>query len=545
MIPKGRFSGFGATRDTAKRAILALSRSNFGKLRFMIVNLQYRRERDLNSVGQPGVERQAKKELIIWIAFICLILLGLAHRYNNYNFIVNSLWAEDGPIFFNGAQDRGLASLAAPYAGYLHVYARAFALVATIFPLSALPYVYFSGWLLSIVLVFWAIRRIVPSCGSEWVNAATAVIAVGLMLYQPHSGETILSLTNAQWWLALILAMICCFPTRFGPRCLPLVAVISLTGPFSILYFPVAAFIGMREKQWRIPLVVCAGAAIQIYFLLTSPRAIGQADGNIYHWITAIVTFLTFGIKSWVVRIAAIAFWVLLTVSLFRADMNRRMLVACAAIVYAAGLYSIKDMPSVISPIGNGSRYFVVPYALSIAYVMLQARRGDRFAIFAAILLAVPVANRINKNFPQEARFYEQYVALLKYESSLKIPLAPSVPGNDWPLEIRNQNVLNASNFAVEPTRVDQKTFNLSAESCSEADGVAVVLDAVQSLPGPVVVEWFSPEVKPSSARRSYPAGSNRIQIAFEKEKAPIDIRLIFAAEGGEAEVSNVKVICL
>lgn len=511
----------------------------------MITNPRNRREKDLNSVGQPGVERQLNKELMVWFVFICLVYVGLAHRYDHSNFIVNSLWAEDGPIFFNGAQDLGLASLVAPYAGYLHVYARAFALLATIFPLSALPYVYFSGWFLAIILVFWAIRRLVPFHESERAGAATAIITVVLMLYQPHSGETILSLTNAQWWLALVLAMMCCYPARFGLRALPLVALISLTGPFSILYVPVAAFIGIREKQWRILLVVCAGAVIQIYFLLTSPRAIGHADGNVHHWVTAALTFLTFGIKSWAVRVAAVGFWILLFISFFRADMNKRLLLICGGVVYAAGLYSIKDMPAIITPIGNGSRYFVVPYALSIAFVALQVHRGERLAIFAAILLAIPIANRLNKNFPQEPRYYEQYVELSKYESNLKIPLAPSVPGNDWPLELRNQHVQDSSSFAVQPVRVAQRSFRLSTNSCGGAEGAAVVLDAVQSLAGEVAVEWVSSDGQKHTTRRSYPAGNNRIQIAFKKPKVPVEITLVFAMEGGEAEVSNARLVCL
>ncbi|ALM85298.1 hypothetical protein [Bordetella sp. N] len=498
----------------------------------------------MDAVGQPAVSGKFKKELVVWIVFICLLSLGLIHRYGHYNFIVNSLWAEDGPIFFNGEKYYGLASLVTPYAGYLHVYARVVALLATLFPLSALPYVYFSGWLLAPLLVFWALRKIVIFNGSESVSAATSIIAVSLMLYQPHNGETFLTLTNAQWWLAMALAIMCCHPSRFGRRTLPLVGLISLTGPFSILFAPVAALVGLRERKWHIFLVVAAGAIVQIYFLLTSPRAIGHADGDLSHWMAALFTFLTFGIKSTVVKVAAIGFWLALSISLFRADVNRRLLVACAIIVYAAGLYSIKYAPSVISPIGNGARYFVVSYALAIAYVVLQVQKKERIAILAAVLLAFPIANRLNKPFPQESRFYEQYVALAEYEPALTIPLAPAVPGNDWPLDVRNTKVEDASRFTVQAVPIEQNAFRLAAKTCDGGNGVAVVADAVQALPGEVAVEWLSSDGFSHAARRSYPAGKIRVQIAFGKEKGPVDVKLVFAKQESPVEVSNVKVIC-
>ncbi|OZI32053.1 hypothetical protein CAL29_29910 [Bordetella genomosp. 10] len=499
----------------------------------------------MESVGQHGVKGRFRFDLLIWLVFIGLTSLGLIHRYGFHDFIVQSLWAEDGPIFFNGAQTYGVGSFVTPYAGYLHVYARFFALVAGIFPLIAVPYVYFSGWLCAVLLAFWAFKRVVPDSNAGIAGAATAVVGMGMMLSQPHGGETFLTLTNAQWWLAIALALICCHPSRFGARTLPLVAVMSLTGPFSILYAPVAAFVGWREKQWRIASVVLAGAAIQVFFLLTSPRAVGHADGDLHHWTAALLTFLKFGIQKPAVGIAGMAFWVLLLLSLYKTSVNRLMLIVCAVVVYAAGLYSIKNMPSVISPIGNGSRYFVVPYALVIACVALQVQQKKWIAILAAIFLVVPVASQINKRFPQEDRYYEQYAALSKYEPNLTIPLPPVIPGNDWPMDIRNRQVRDASNHSVLPARVDQRTFRVAANVCGGAKGAAVVADAVLPVPGEVAVEWVSAGGQNHSARRSYPAGSDRIQLAFAKEDEPVQVMLTYSAAGAAMEVSNVKLICL
>lgn len=190
------------------------------------------------------------------------------------------LWAEDAPIFIKEGFELGARAIITPYAGYLHAVPR------------ILVYVY--TWWGSVIstphaFVWLTTSATVVSCLYLWVIAARYLPRAGAYLIGlspvlvPHNGEAWLNITNLQWVLApVLLAMIwdCTQRTdanRIFGRCVA-VCLLSLTGPFSILFSPVAllGIVAQLKRSGRrigcLPLLVVVGCGvIQLATLVTSP----------------------------------------------------------------------------------------------------------------------------------------------------------------------------------------------------------------------------------------------------------------------------------
>lgn len=106
--------------------------------------------------------------------------------------IARYLWAEDATIFISQAQSLGLASLWQPYAGYLHLYPRLVALLASQFPLIYTPALFFSGWLLAYIFAFSILIHRALQAG---IAPLPLAILVFLISIQPNLGEVFFTIT--------------------------------------------------------------------------------------------------------------------------------------------------------------------------------------------------------------------------------------------------------------------------------------------------------------------------------------------------------------
>src|SRR5262249_41872673 len=170
------------------------------------------------------------------VAFgISLAILIL--RYPTSLLAAEPLW-EDGPVFYLGGFD-GLASLARPYQGYLHVAARLVAIVAASIPPALAPLLMNGVTILATARVAAFIardrpRRAVPD------RRIRLALAIGFVL-MPAAQDLTWHLVYLQWTLAFfLLARVVAddpsprwvWPDRVA------VATTALTGPFSILFAP-------------------------------------------------------------------------------------------------------------------------------------------------------------------------------------------------------------------------------------------------------------------------------------------------------------------
>ncbi|MDP3073385.1 MAG: hypothetical protein Q8N18_24045 [Opitutaceae bacterium] len=212
---------------------------------------------------------QARFTLTALAGFALLLFLRKPHTLTT-----PQLWAEDGSIFLMQADQLGTGAFTTPYMGYLHTLPR---LIAAIAPRLLDPAwwpafyngVAFTIWLLVIARLF-SPRLELP--GKPWL--ALAFLAV------PHSGEVMGSITNLQWItaFALLLQPLMAAPRtgleRLGDRAV--LAVLALTGPFSILFAPLFAWRWWRDREGdslAALLIVAGGAALQGWFVIaTGPR---------------------------------------------------------------------------------------------------------------------------------------------------------------------------------------------------------------------------------------------------------------------------------
>lgn len=475
------------------------------------------------------------------ILFILAAITIMAFRYGTLHYVSNSLWAEDGPVFYQDASEYGLASLLKPYAGYLHLYPRLVAILSMVFPASLIPFVFFGGWLASIVLLFWTLRR---ALADRPHYAALAFIIPLLAIMQPHSGETFLSLTNAQWWLASSLAVIASMPWMFGRRVTPIAVVLSLTGPFSVLIFPVAAIQCWRHKRYALLIAMAVGAAAQVAMLLSNPRPSQELDQNIYHWLSNIELFFTFGGASTFVTTISVVFWVGFLISMIRPAAGSYALISCAFFIYAASMYSLKGMPAEISPINNAARYFVIPYTLIVIAALINMRIEKPLYVLPCIALVAVFIGSFHKSTQADMN-YSAYAKLSAFERRIMIPIAPFVEGQQG-FYIHVNNSAPKAATAANPVPLEDGRALIAKGICAGKRGVGFAADLTVNPAGYVTLYWKDDnDTEYKSVRRWYSKGSQRIQFAFPKGKRPVELQIHSTTPITSASLSNAVTACL
>ncbi len=468
--------------------------------------------------------------------FIVTILLILAARYHSIDFVQRSLWAEDGNVFFNGANLLGLRSLFEPYAGYLHLYPRLIALASTALALSATPYVYFFGWVMAFVLMRWTISV----AFSESENAKKIAFFVPIfLLLMPHSGETFLTLTNAQWWIAISLAIMVSAPEKFGKGTLTILVLMVLTGPFCILFAPICLIRSIQVKKYWVLAAIVLGAAIQLYFLTASPRPSQALDPDISHWLIFLKNVILFGDRNFLTLIASLAFWASTTTIVLKADFRYKALLACAVAALLASAYAMKGSVGILSPYGDGSRYFVIPFAL-IVVATFSCKIHGRALLIACISLSFIFLNS-KRVLPQADMNFTAYVLLSKYETTL-IPLAPRSP---FPLGF----YLQAESGITRPNQdsnyqVVDSMAKLEIKSCGNSRAVGVVA-TVELLHAGNVTLRIMQNGSVKEEVRNYPSGVQRIQLATKKSSGAADFEITSESGVLASGPIKAKLICM
>jgi hypothetical protein len=182
-------------------------------------------------------------------------------------------YAEDGRFWYAQAYNLGwIYSLKLPDGGYLNTLPRLFAGISLLFPLWVAP--------LLMNLAGAAIEAL-PICAllsarcRNWGSLRLRIVMALVYLLMPRSLELNIVLTNAQWHL-VILEILLAFgapPRRWIGRVSDIVlfAVGSISGPFSILLFPLVLLFWQRSRQVWTPVIATllgVGASIQLYIFL-------------------------------------------------------------------------------------------------------------------------------------------------------------------------------------------------------------------------------------------------------------------------------------
>lgn len=325
------------------------------------------------------------------------------------------LWAEDGKVFLLGAYDLGARSLITPNAGYLHTIPRLIALAySKVFPIehAARPFAWVSAAILCAVCayLFSFARKVM---GLPYAAAfALAPVLVS------NSGEVWLTITNLQWVIAPAL-LILLWEEFFvaeghgwtdGARGAAIV-LMTLTGPFGLLFAPLVVFGAMVSRGFRRPLTAAAYAVAvcaQIYMLHGSPPTFAPAGephhvliGYLYFpWERQFLHHVVLDLlipDRWVAlrehRQAVAGVLTLACAACLTMAEGRFKAAGWALTAAAVGLWMIGILRSGIwsfelTSNGNGARYFYVPYVF-LMWAMILAAASPRRAVARVVSTAM------------------------------------------------------------------------------------------------------------------------------------------------------------
>jgi hypothetical protein len=204
-------------------------------------------------------------------------------------FVRPQFWAEDGMLFLDNRL-HGIAALKLPAAGYLFTIPRLVAFVAGAFPIWLAPWIYNYAALAAALLLVGLVTS--PRSDMPYKPLLAAAIVV-----VPAGFEVLMNLVNSQWLYPIGVAVMLHMrapETRLGAFAeYVFLALVGVTGPFSIFLCPIALalYFAKRERRLMIFSVILAiCAVVQMTYIARSGGVPDVASPALYSptlWITA------------------------------------------------------------------------------------------------------------------------------------------------------------------------------------------------------------------------------------------------------------------
>lgn len=528
------------------------------------------------------------KSKLFFISYLVALIVVL-FKLGSTN-ITDTLWAEDGVIFINEARTHGINSILKTYAGYLHVIPRIVAYIAVNINSSFTPYIFFMFWLVALAFFIYVLTKVSEDYG---LKAPTILLVTLFSIAQPNSGEVFFTITNAQWVLGCALALLVISNSNLkSSRTLYLALVcIGLTGPFSLIFFPLVFMRLAFQKDFRhhrgfyTIIIVCA--LIQGLTIFLSQRITKtHFDTNYQHWIHAILVFVSFGSINIFSNIASLVFWMSLihtistrifarniksnydTERIFYFIINSDVFYFITAIllIYSTSLIANMNAPHIINPLGGGDRYFFIPYFLLIFISFLVAKENTK--ALSLIVISLTILTYINfKPIHRSNMQYASFAALSKMKNNVTIPINPST--NSFPswsilplfnpeklssgiieknLEINSSiliNVINDNNQLLPKTNDPSIIFDITKQ-CIKSEHIGISINLTRNTDDVIQLFWSRDLVfsETQSMKRFYPAGN--IEAIFAIPYANVNfIRIDPQSNIGEFLVHKVTLTCI
>lgn len=384
-----------------------------------------------------------------WILIVCvgaaLLFLRSPHTITHPQF-----WAEDGTFWYADAYNHGgFASTLHSYGGYFQTISRLAAWVSLAVPLHSAPLVF--NIIALCIQLFPAILLLSGRFDVLIPDKRIRYVCALLVLVMPNTAEIHGNITNSQWYLALsaFLIVIASAPETKRGKIFDFFVLLlsSLSGPFSLFLFPVAA-IAWYARRTRAHLAhvvaIAIGGALQglSIFILNQAGRLHMApafDVKLVFAVFArqIIFGPLLGAKGYV--------WALAHVPGFTIIVLAITIVALICLVYAAVKASLEIklallfgaaifVVSLLSPTGDfsqtsalvifsrsssGIRYWLIPMVASIAaFVWCATRARNKCIKYACGTLLFASVIGVVADFRHANRFE---VSLMSAEQELKV----------------------------------------------------------------------------------------------------------------------------
>lgn len=353
--------------------------------------------------------------LLLTAAWTALAALLFAHYPRSI--VAAEFWGEDGPVWYAQAYNLGFASLLIPEGGYLNTLQRLLALLAQPFELAKAPTIMAAMALA--LQVTPAVYLLSKRLDKEWPSLSGRLAFAVLFVIMPNATETSVTVTNSQWYLALLALLIVAGDVprgKIGCAVDVLVLLVSgLSGPFCIILLPIAAHRACRcpteERSQRIGRLVLLAvtATIQCLFILQGGRSVGPL-GATPHLLFTIIAMVplqaTVGQEGFMglVRHGLLNnFWfpfacTLVTLGLIAAALAHRQRLHYEATFFVAvflALALFRPLMSLTHPqwplflSGGGSRYFLYPMLAWWGALFVLVSHGGRITRSVSLMLLI------------------------------------------------------------------------------------------------------------------------------------------------------------
>lgn len=354
---------------------------------------------------RPTPAAESALQAAFYLLCAALYVLRIPDSYLNPQFLI-----EDSAIFFQQNHTLGLDAILTPYAGYLHLLPRLFALAGDLLPTIALPTYYALSALAFFLLLVRLVldRRVALPCRHA--------LALALVL-TPHTAEVFGTITNCHWLAPFGLLAI--LFTRSAPVThwgrageLLFVAVMALTGPFLLLmtpFFVLKALLLLKPRWFRLfgcfpeyrearhhlamTGIAAAGAAVQAWYIVHNRKVIQYEDAAapfnffdlvLFRTFTSMVTGKVEVVPATAVPLLGGALLLGLILWTYIREPVRRFPLAVLGgygLALIASVYlSFHNNLIVIGVVYNGDRYFYIP-KVALAWMLIACLAKARWAL--------------------------------------------------------------------------------------------------------------------------------------------------------------------
>lgn len=335
---------------------------------------------------------------------------------------VNSLWAEDGPVFLGGALTHGFFdSLTNPYAEYLVVMPRLIGEVGAAVPLHDAPLA--MNLATVVVIALCGVAVWFASAGQIHSPYLRALLAALMVLCPVGTIEAVATPTNIAWYMTFAVFWLLLWRPRTTPGAWLgglLIFVTGLSTPGTLFFAPIALLRAVAIRGRRDAIVLgsyALAAAIQVVAMAVNTEEIAGDTWSeniltafLQRVVDGSVLGMELGGETWVdwgwpfliaIVVAVVAY---LTVMSLRSNSNR--LLAAIAVVTSIAMFLTSGYTRAVGDVmvwrdgvynDFGGRYAIVPTLLLISAILAlldahcrsspRARRPILAVAIAALLL--------------------------------------------------------------------------------------------------------------------------------------------------------------
>jgi hypothetical protein len=344
-----------------------------------------------------------------WLVFLLAAIAVVSRRPDIV--LHPQFYAEDGVVWYAQAYNLGwLHALSLPEGGYLNTLPRLAAALALLIPFHAAPLVMN---LLGLAIQVLPVNILLSPRCAAYGSFPTRLLAAAIYLAIPNSNEVFVTITNAQFHLALVACLLAFAraPATWLGRIFDVAVFIvsGLTGPFCLILFPlVVAFWWLRRGRWLITVisVLATTSIIQLNELLhtgevarrvldlgaTAELFVRLLAGNVY--VGALLG--RNGYAYWrpmaLLLPIALAGTALLVYSFLKAGLERKLLLVFCFSLFAASLWHpLASRPTAVWQLfldSRGMRYWFFPMLGFVWSLVWSATEpGRQRPVFALVLL--------------------------------------------------------------------------------------------------------------------------------------------------------------